>query len=450
MVDAATKRKKVYTILLIVVLATILVKGGLVVRSNVKTPPTHKDYPRWHRIARRALEGKTLADPRGAEAVAIEDHEGEVGFYKLPPAWAIYTAPLGLFQVFGAYVYTYYYLSVGCGVLCVFLAMRTIHGRWLPEDPWKCVIPVFFFLPLAVDDLHNGNTSLILLLPLMAGAYLASRGRRVLGALGWGLCAALKAYPAAAVGALLFVRRWRLMLLSVAAALAWTLLIPGLIRGFERTWNDNRAWAERIVMPYLEGKEKTQWDSKAHSVRNQSLWGAVTRFTRPLNAMGEYADEDPIYVNFLSLSSKESTIIFAALVLIAAGITAGVCWRAGPPTGPLTTACDYSLAMTFILLASPLVWTYYLTVLLLPMTLGAEVALRHRKHPLGKMCLWAFVITVPLFFGGLSMWARAFGTLGWIGVLWYVVLLVLRARMSELEGADGPTMANEEARTTNP
>jgi len=429
MPEAADTRRRAYTVTLIVIVCFFLGKDLLVLRSIDQG--RDRDYYRWFRIAQAAADGEPLANPRGAGAVGLEDDEGHVTYYKLPPAFAVYVAPLGELP-YKVYVLLYYRLSFAAGVAAFLLAMRLLHGRWLPENPAALILPLAVFVVFAHDDLHCGSNNLIVLAFIVGGLYLASRGCSAAGGLSLGMAVSLKAFPLAVVIGAALMRRWKLAAWSLAAAAVWTLLVPGLVRGFGPTWRDNVNWAQRVVVPYAQGREHVQWSEKGASVSNQALWGTVTRLVRDVNAAGQFGapDDAGLKVNVLRLSARGAAAVFAGLVVLAAAAMAWAAWRGAAPPSRLRDGVDLGLACIFVLLLSPVAWTYFFTILLLPLAVaGLLIARRPRRGP-ARLALAAYIATWPLMI--LSLWdgPRAVGVLTWVAILWFVVLLIVRRHLA--------------------
>ena len=428
----AQNRKHVYRGLLIALVIAFGVKAALVYRSNWDPNRQTKDYIRWYKIAKLALEGGPLADPAGGEAAGLRDKQSDLAFFKLPPAFGFYVAPLGALPYL-VYVEVWYWLLVAAAAASVLLAMKIVHGRWFPHEPVVFLIPVLLFVPLVMDELHSGNNNLPVLVCLVLGAFFASRNRQLPAGLAIGMAISLKAFPAAILIALFVMWRWRLLTTTLIGVVLWTLVVPGLVRGFEPTVNDNVAWFNRIIRPYMEGSEQRQWDHKDTSGSNQALWGQVQRFTRHVDAHKTWNIE--FYVNVADLSMKGAAMVFAAILLVILRIIARVCDRGPPLRTPTGWAVELSIAMLFMLLASPIAWTYYYNVLILPMAVAGRVLLDGPRR-LRILCVWAFALTLALMLAALDQYARAFGPLAWLGVMWLAVMCVFRARVDELGGPD--------------
>jgi len=433
---AAPSRDKAgtaYRIALVVLVAVFAVKGALVLRSTRRGK--HRDYIRWHWVAVRALAGEPLADPPGT----VYETEGEEGlkFYKLPPAFAVCIAPLGWLP-YDAYVVVWYAGSVAAAAAAVLLTMKLLHGRCIPADPRALLLPVAGAAAFILDDVHNGTNNLHLLALLVLGFYLAWRKRPGLGGLSIGLAISWKAFPAAALPVLLLTRRWRLLMWSLVGTAVWTLTVPGAVRGYRRQWTETHAWYQRIIAPYAKGQKKRQWATQGLSKKNQSVHALTHRLLRKVDARSGAAEDyykytdAPFFVNLVSLPRGVVNAIFAGLVAVAAAAIGVVCLRGRAPPTRLVAATDLALASTFILIASPIAWTYFFALLLAPMSVGAYLLFAGGESPrLRRICAVACIAGVPLILGGLSTHARAVGSLTWLGILWFAVMLIVRGALRE-------------------
>ena len=76
-------------------------------------------------------------------------------------------------------------------------------------------------------------------------------------------------------------------------------------------------------------------------------------------------------MNVASLPPSVPNAIFAGLVALAAAAIGFVCLRQRAPPTPLAWATDLAIASCFILVASPIAWTYFFSLLLAPLAVAA-------------------------------------------------------------------------------
>jgi hypothetical protein len=429
-----------YTIALSVLAIAFVVKGALVLDSCSRGK--HRDYFRWHRVAQRVLADEPLAEPHGY----VPGEKGEEGlkFYKLPPAFAVYIAPLGLLP-YTAYVITWIVLSFASAVLAAMLLMRMLAGRFLPADARILLFPAFGAVAFVMDDVHNGTSNLFLLAMIVAGFALAAWSLRWLGGLSIGMAITWKAFPAPLLPVLVLTRRWRLAGWTLAGIVLWTLLVPGAIRGFARQYDETSAWFGRIIEPYIAGGEQRQWKTQGLSEKNLSLYAVTHRLLRRVDwrsGFDEGFPEDASFVNVLDLPKRVVNGIFAAGVAACMAAVGVVGLRRAPPKDAKLWACDGAIGACMILIASPIVWDYFLALLLLPMTVGSWLAVRWPGRALrrGAGGVWiASAVLIPL---GLWEPARSVGVLAWLVVAWLVLMLV--ARPSLFRAAAGENVSGDD------
>ncbi|MHC4718352.1 MAG: glycosyltransferase family 87 protein, partial [Planctomycetota bacterium] len=238
-------RKTVYRAMAVTVVAIALTKTALVQRSIGRG--RHRDYFRWHRAGRMALAGEPLAHmPRDGKLIPTDEAAEPLKFYKLPPAFAVYVAPLALLP-YRAYAAVWSLSSAAAAVLAVLLMTRMLHGRCLPANPMALALPAMGALPFVLDDMHCGTCNLHLLALVVLGAYWGWRGRSAAGGMAIGMAAACKAFPVAMLVALVVMRKWRLAAWGMIGTVVFTLAIPGALRGYGRQWDETVAWYRRIV-----------------------------------------------------------------------------------------------------------------------------------------------------------------------------------------------------------
>jgi|GEM_PF-1294856 len=448
-------RRKGYRAAFVFIAFVVLLRGGLVAHAIYRDQP--KDYDRWYKVARWCLQGRPLADPSGVEMLNLpeDDPNKPLVQYRLPPAFAVYIAPLGLLP-YHVYVAVWYLLNIGCTVAAVALALKLVSGRWLPWSPLVLIVPVLGVLPFVWDDLHAGNTNLQLLALLMLGAYLASKHRPLWGGLAIGWAISMKLFPVPILAPLFAQRRWKILAATIIGSLLLTFVAPGIFRGFERNLRESGWWYARVIEPYLQSKQKRQWDRESVSVKNMSLYAGISRFTRPVDVLsgnvGRPGDWEgkKLYVNVVSLPQKAADLIFLGFVA-ACGLAIGVVSFFGKrPKHDLTPAVDFAIGMTFILIATPIAWAYFYALLLLPFVVAAYVSETYPAHPLGRLCRWACILGVlPMMLSPAPPLA-AVGLAGWLTLGWLAVMLILRRRLEELPPRPVLSTAKEKPSADSP
>lgn len=218
----------------------------------------------------------------------------------------------------------------------------------------RTAAPLLLFLGLVngpmINSLREGNTTQIILLMLVVALMLWRSGWEYSTGLMLGLCAIIK-LPLLLFGAYFFLRgKWRVVAGGVSCIAGAALL---------SLWNygvqGNVAWFNDSVAPFLGGV------IPAFNV--QSVDGFLLRLA---TGAGRLKDWDPMQPELLHKVVRLA--VFAGLY----GSAIWLGWRArqvGPTVRNGTKARDtleYCLVITLAILTSPISWTHYYLLLLLP------------------------------------------------------------------------------------
>jgi hypothetical protein len=258
---------------------------------------------------------------------------------------------------------TWNLLSLAALAASLWLVARQLR---LAFSPWD-VLP-FLALLLMCYPLRKQNTfgqfNLFLLL-LIVGAWAAGRTRRdgLAGAL-LGTAAAVKLFPAFLFLYFLVGRRWRALTAGALALAWWTALTAGVLGPASY-----RDYVQR-VLPHLE-IYRAAWP-------NASLVGFWHKLFQGGQTLGHTA---PLWYSPL-FARLASGLSFLAVVLVVAVVSHR---RQG---GRADHA--FGLAVTAMLLLSPVTWDHYFLLLLLPAALLAFA------RPPGGMRSWTFQICLGL------------------------------------------------------
>jgi hypothetical protein len=433
--------------MVVALLALLIVTQVNASRGKDKVYGKTKDYHRWYRVARRVIEGRPLA---------VEPMPPELKFNRQPPTFAVYVSPLGYLS-YRAYLVAWGLLLGACAAGSLLIAMKMIHGRWIPTDPRLMIIPALATLPFIWDEIALGNNNLPLQLLIFAGVYLAWRGRELIGGSAVGLAISLKFFPVAIVPALLLIRRWKTAVAAVLSVAIWTLLIPGLVRGFDRHWTETRIWYDRVIGPYAGGPPpneqwESEWANEGTSAKNQSTWALVQRLTEPNEIRkpgpGPRGQWPQLWtVNLIHVTKTTQMAIFVGLMLVAMGAIGAVGLRRGSPDDRIGPAAAFAAAITFILVASPIVWTYYYALLMLAMAVGAAVLVegdRAGRRVMGTV----WIVTLLLIPAGLWVWSRAYGPWTLMAAIWMAAMLWLRGRRTRQDESGSPPISSRSAGRT--
>jgi hypothetical protein len=234
------------------------------------------------------------------------------------------------------------------GIAVYAAAIHRLAAQSLGANVWWLTVvcgPLYY-------SLRIGNTSHMLLLPLLVAFDRLAAGRERTAGTMLGLAALLKPPLALFLPYLILRGRLRaaaLMTASLAVAVAVSIASFGI--------ELHRFWFREFVVRHGGGA------IAAYNV--QSVNGALTH----LLLRGQLRDWTP-----MSLGTGfrvTSAAISAALVLAAAV----ACWRAGPPRTAWAVRLELWIVLCLCLLVAPVSWSHYYLLLLMP----ASVLLAHRR-----------------------------------------------------------------------
>ena len=277
-------------------------------------------------------------------------------------------------------------------------------------DPRTVWLIVAAWIWPVIGDVQEGQTNLLMLLPLVASLRIAQRdGARSQAAAGLllGLAMAIKVTPVAFLPYWAWRRRWTLVIAAMGGVVLWLVVLPGLVVGFEQNGRWLRQWTEIMVVPYAVRGEATY-------SRSQALGSIVTRLLRhvPAIVLSSRGGSRAYYVNLVDLSpALVNGLIRALLVGIAA---AGLAWARRPlPT--LRTpryAMECGALAVFMLWASERTWIEHYVTLLPALCAVAMVASAPDQSARSRRGAWVALTVAALLLASTSDLARAFGPEG--------------------------------------
>jgi len=250
-------------------------------------------------------------------------------------------------------------------VLAVVLVLRELRVRLRPSSVFPATVLVIACHPLSYQ-LLQGQLDFVLAFLVTAAWVADRRGRPGWAGAAVGAATAIKLYPGFLFVYFLFARRWRALATGAAAFLALNALAAGVF-GPEafRTYVGE-------VLPAVVGY-RTDW-------RNVSLAGFWLRLFDP-----DEADRVAAVVR----APFAGHVIAAACRLAVAAVVAVVCVRVKS-----VAARDraFALCLVGMLLVSPIAWTHYFLLLLLP--LGLVWARLPADGP--RVAMWAAFLVMWL------------------------------------------------------
>jgi alpha-1,2-mannosyltransferase len=267
--------------------------------------------------------------------------------------------------------------------------VATVGAWWLLrrfDRPGTLAGPLLLFLFLfngpLVNSLREGNTTHFILLLLVAALLLWRAQRELAAGLVLGFCAVMK-LPLLLFGIYFVVRgRWRIVA-GGAAMIAGAGLLSLAIHGLEA----NIGWYNDSVAPFLGGV------IPAFNV--QSIDGFLMRLQTGVRDLQDWLPHTP------------STLHRVARTLIVVGLLGGAFWlmrRAstgearGVGTQPpgARELLEFVLVLNLAILISPISWSHYYLLLLLPWSLHFGGALELPDDATTRRLVWGSVILSSL------------------------------------------------------
>lgn len=243
------------------------------------------------------------------------------------------------------------FLGVGAAATVAAWALLTRMG--LPQARIGAPLLFLFLIngPL-VNSLREGNTTHIILLLLIVALLLWRGGRQFAAGLVLGACAVLK-LPLLLFGAYFILRRrWRIVaggIATISAALVLSLLVYGV--------QGNIAWYKDSVEPFLGGV------IPAFDV--QSVDGFLMRLSTGASRLRDWDPLQPPDIH------KVARLVLLAVLYTGAAWLLWRCTRGRSPGGTpnaLTSGevLEYALVLNLALVTSPISWTHYYLLLMMP------------------------------------------------------------------------------------
>jgi len=305
--------------------------------------------------------------------------------------------------------------SVAVGVKCaVEMAQADGPSR---ETLWLYSLPPLLLAWPMMSGLARGQTTAFFFGFLMAGVYLAWKGRDL-----WaGACLMgsilLKVFPAALLLYFAWRRRWRLVAATLVAVVVGTFVLPSLVYGWKRNWQYQREWLVVLRQPEMDPENvhdpRFGELNSPMLIRNQSLSAVAARLTGNVAARW----------------------LGTAMAFVLLAVMAGVAWRVRRDDALLLLAA----MLTWMLLGSPVSWSHYFIALMLPLTLLTRVALEDGDDANRRVARTALVLFAVLGTMGASRKLQVYGPLCWGTVaLWGGVLWCAWSRRGRSTSAAAP------------
>jgi len=353
------------------------------------------DFTVWTTVGQAVLDGRDIYKVESPRHWKLNN----------APLSGICFVPFALLPLWLAML-LWYVLSVAAvavGVKCS-VEMAQAGGR-ARETLWLYALPLLLLAWPMMSGLARGQTTAFFFGFLMAGVYLAWKGRDA-----WaGACLMgsilLKVFPGALLLYYAWRRRWRLVAATLVAVAVGTFVLPSLVYGWERNWQYQREWL--VVLQQPETDPENVHDPRFGElnspmlIRNQSLSAVAARLTGDVKA-------------------RWVGSAIAGVLLVVMGVVA--CRLRRDDAFLLLAAM-----LAWMLLGSPVSWSHYFVALMLPLALLTRVAVEDgddAKRWLARTALVLFAVLATL---GASRRLQVYGPLCWgTAAVWVGVLLCAR------------------------
>ncbi|HTV48842.1 MAG TPA: glycosyltransferase family 87 protein [Phycisphaerae bacterium] len=289
-----------------------------------------------------------------------------------------------------------------------------------------------------LGDMQEGQTNLLMLLPLAAGICMAQldlpRWQWVGGAL-VGLAVCIKVTPIIFLIFFLFKRRWHIAGGILLGLLLGLIVIPALAFGWQQNMHWLIEWTKIMILPYVARGQVAYFEG-------QSVPSFLSRLLRHVPAFVSHSGT-PVYVNVLNLPENVCNWIIRG-VLGVAGLY-GLWWSRKAFT---TLRCrryvlEVGAVGAFELWASQRTWVpHFVTLALTLFAVGMVLSDPRQEKQVRKFALFALIANAILMFmtSDVGMifgpdghgWLLTFGVSLWASVLLVAVIFVAAASSDEL------------------
>jgi len=338
----------------------------------------YSDYGKFYQSAQFVLAGKNMYTP----VFFTQNIVKKVGKttvhkvskpYRLPgnlnlPIFTLLILPLAYLS-YGVSMWVWSLVSIVCGIGTIFLLRKQIFAESNSIKTLGLVIGFFAYYP-TLATLHFGQITLFLL-PLVVGAWLASRNNQaLLAAILLGIATGIKPFFGLFLIYFLVRREWQATFIFTLTILI-SLLIPLLIFG------------KQTFFSYQETLNVINWTSSSWNI---SIWGMLGRF------FGSNKEMNAALIPIVGLNSKVYLILAGLLLLTLIKFL-----RSNLDVNNTQKAdINFSITLIIMLLVAPLGWIYYFPFLIVPLTVLWQFA-QQKCYPI----MLPLAIAIIIFLTGL-------------------------------------------------
>src|SRR5262245_17905777 len=337
------------------------------------------DFARWHVMLPQFLQHHA-------------DYVGDD--FPNPPVTLIFLAPFARLSAANAqflWVCSKAIMVAGIFFLCR-LMVRSAGVELAGPAIWLILAA---WLWAVVGDIQEGQTNLLMLLPLVSGLALTQLER---WSADWfaglliALSVSIKVTPLIFIPYLVFRRRWAVAVASTLGLIVWLVVVPGLAFGWAQNLRWLGQWYHIMIEPYVGGRH-------VEYVGGQSLASLISRTLRrvPPITVGGGREAVPYYFNVVDLPEPiVGWIIWGVLLTI---VVAGVIWA----RRPLRTfrsrryVIETGVIAAFMLWASERTWVpHYVTLVLTLFAAGMVLSDPVETAAARRRARWALIVSACL------------------------------------------------------
>jgi hypothetical protein len=345
-------------------------------------PGQTKDFSLWYQTGRAVLEGRPIYG-------AFQDQHV---YFLYPPFAAILLAlPAALGRI-GDYAA----LGILNWLAWMVAAVAGLALSGGPTHRLTLVIPSLALLTLIAETFAIGQPNLILLAIVLSGFVAIEAKREILGGSLIALATSIKAFPATLLVYLVIRGNYRAAAAMGIATLVFTFAVPVAVRGPTLAIDEISTWSKNMLT--ADASDLAQRGERNWGFRNQSLLAQVHRLTRNVEKMPDESPADEPHINVVDLGFRGANFVFVAL---SATLGAGFLWLRSrwELSDARVRAYDLTIALSGVVLISPLARNYFFVWLLFPVTVLAgdlrDANGRFRLGPVLGLC----IAVVAIWFG---------------------------------------------------
>ncbi len=357
-----------------------------------------KDYSLWYWAGQQILNGGDLY-PKN-----VSDY---FEFIYPPPA-AILLALPSLFGPIPLYIFLCVVNAAAWWITSHLSNDMTGSGR--EPSPWIAAVPSFAMLTSIFDMFDLGQPNLLLLAMMLCGFWLMLKGRGWSAGALFALATAIKAFPVAVLPYLLWRRKWIPAASMAAFLVAFLIVLPAPIRGFDRNISELTNWYRGMVGSSSE-QGFGQRPEQNWSWVNQSVIAITHRLVRPINYNQEDPNDPVEMMNIIDVDYKTANVIVAVVCGV---IGLGFLWLMPPLARTTARSNAEEIAILFCLMtiASPLARQYYFIWLFFPVTVLVHRAAYDPRKGARLLSCGALALAAALMLLSLPFFPHLFQALG--------------------------------------